>query len=57
MNAIGYQPQLIYNISLCYFKMKQYPAALKEIVQIIERGIREHPGTVSTALRVSRFVR
>lgn len=35
---------LSYNIALCYYRMKQYALALKHIAEIIERGIREHPG-------------
>ncbi|KAA0705771.1 Tetratricopeptide repeat protein 30A [Triplophysa tibetana] len=43
MNVLGYQPDLAYNIALCNYSLKQYPAALKYIAEIIERGIREHP--------------
>ncbi|XP_015215916.1 intraflagellar transport protein 70A isoform X3 [Lepisosteus oculatus] len=43
MQVIGYQPDLSYNIALCYYSMKQYAPALKYIADIIERGIREHP--------------
>lgn len=44
MQILGYQPQLSYNIALCHYQMKQYAPALKHIADIIERGIREHPG-------------
>lgn len=43
MNILGYQPDLSYNIALCYYSMKQYAPALKHIADIIEKGIREHP--------------
>lgn len=43
MNSLGYQPDLAYNIALCYYKMAQYGPALKHIAEIIERGVREHP--------------
>ncbi|DBA87125.1 TPA: hypothetical protein ACH3X2_005245 [Trebouxia sp. C0005] len=43
MNALGYQPELAYNIALCYYQVKQYGPALKHIAEIIERGVREHP--------------
>lgn len=43
MNVLGYQPDLSYNIALCYYSMKQYAPALKHIADIIEKGIREHP--------------
>ena len=36
---------LSYNIALCHYMMKQYAPALKHIADIIEKGIREHPGT------------
>lgn len=39
----GYRPDLSYNVSLCYYRMKQWPQAMKHIGDIIERGIREHP--------------
>ena len=52
INLLGYQPQLAYNIALCYYKTKQYAAALKEIAQIIERGIREHPGMLFSSVVV-----
>lgn len=40
---------ICYNISLCYYKMKQYANALKYITEIIERGIKEHPGLLMCA--------
>ena len=43
VNASGYQPELAYNIALCYYQVKQYGPALKEIAEIIERGVKEHP--------------
>lgn len=43
MNTTGYQPDLSYNVALCYFSMKQYGPALKHIAEIIERGVRDHP--------------
>ncbi|XP_029599272.1 tetratricopeptide repeat protein 30A isoform X1 [Salmo trutta] len=43
LQVLGYQPELSYNIGLCYYSMKQYGQALKFIGEIIERGIREHP--------------
>lgn len=39
----GYKPDLSYNVALCYYRMKQYPQAMKFIGDIIEHGIREHP--------------
>merc|ERR1712232_1079383 len=43
MNTAGYQPDLAYNIALCYYSMEQYGPALKHIAEIIERGVRDHP--------------
>uniref|UniRef100_A0A8C6UCN8 Tetratricopeptide repeat protein 30 n=1 Tax=Neogobius melanostomus TaxID=47308 RepID=A0A8C6UCN8_9GOBI len=45
MQVLGYVPALSYNIALCYYTLKNYAQALKYISEIIERGIREHPGT------------
>lgn len=35
---------LSYNIALCHYSLKNYNQAVKYIEEIIERGIREHPG-------------
>lgn len=43
INALGYQPDVAYNIALCHYQLKQYGPALKHIAEIIERGVREHP--------------
>lgn len=43
MNLLGYQPDLAYNIALCHYRMKEYGPALKNIAEIIERGVQEHP--------------
>lgn len=43
MNTTGYQAELAYNVALCYFKEKNYAAALKRVAEIIEKGVREHP--------------
>jgi len=43
MNTSGYQPDLSYNTALCYYSLKQYGPALKNIAEIIERGVRDHP--------------
>jgi tetratricopeptide repeat protein 30 len=44
MQILGYKPDLSYNIALCHYMLKQYAPALKNIADIIEKGIREHPG-------------
>ena len=43
MNAVGYDCELAYNISLCHYKMKQLAPSLKYIAEIIEKGVKEHP--------------
>ena len=43
LNTSGYQPELAYNIALCYYQVKQYGPALKHIAEIIERGVTAHP--------------
>merc|ERR1719409_2009539 len=43
MNTLGYQADFACNVALCYYKQKQYAAALKSLAEIIERGVREHP--------------
>lgn len=35
---------LYYNVALTFYSLKNYPQALKYIAEIIERGIKEHPG-------------
>ena len=44
MNLLGSQPDLVYNIALCYYKQKAYGPALKQIADVIEKGVKEHPG-------------
>lgn len=41
---LGYQAELSYNVALCHYMLNQYVLALKYLADIIERGIREHPG-------------
>ncbi len=43
MKIMGYQAELAYNIALCYYKTKQFGPAMKNIAEIIEKGVREHP--------------
>ena len=43
IEILGYQPEVAYNIALCYYQMKQYGNAMKQIAEIIERGVRDHP--------------
>eukprot|EP00090_Calanus_glacialis_P007636 TRINITY_DN16078_c0_g1_i1.p1 TRINITY_DN16078_c0_g1~~TRINITY_DN16078_c0_g1_i1.p1 ORF type:complete len:651 (-),score=100.98 TRINITY_DN16078_c0_g1_i1:140-2092(-) len=40
---IGYDAHLSYNIALCHYRLKDFAPALKNIADIIERGIRDHP--------------
>ena len=43
LTTSGYQPELAYNIALCFYQVKQYGPALKHVAEIIERGVTEHP--------------
>jgi tetratricopeptide repeat protein 30 len=43
LNTMGYQADLAYNISLCYYRERQYGPALRTIAEIIDKGIRNHP--------------
>ena len=43
MKIVGYQAELAYNVALCYYKTKQFGPAMKNIAEIIEKGVREHP--------------
>jgi tetratricopeptide repeat protein 30 len=40
---VGFRAELAYDIALCFYMQKQFTAALKNIAEIIERGIRDHP--------------
>lgn len=60
VTILGYQPDLAYNIALCYYRTKQFGPALKHLAEIIERGVREHPelsvGSHTDGMEVRRFV-
>jgi tetratricopeptide repeat protein 30 len=43
MNMVGYSPDLAYNIALCFYREKNFIAALKYISEIVEKGVRNHP--------------
>lgn len=40
---INKKPDLLYNLAICYYYLRQYSEAMKYIGEIIEQGIREHP--------------
>jgi hypothetical protein len=42
-----FQPDLAYSIALCHYQLRHYPMALKSIADIIERGIKDHPGLIT----------
>ncbi|MBN3280173.1 TT30A protein, partial [Polyodon spathula] len=50
MQVMGYQPDLLYNIALCYYSMKQCAPALKCIADIREHEIREQSHIVLTSV-------
>eukprot|EP00727_Mastigamoeba_balamuthi_P001461 m51a1_g11311 putative tetratricopeptide repeat protein 30a-like (630) ;mRNA; f:91431-94054 len=41
--SLGTMPYLSYNIALCHYRMGQFANARKSILEIIEKGIRDHP--------------
>ncbi|KAK6018128.1 hypothetical protein OSTOST_16300, partial [Ostertagia ostertagi] len=43
-SVMGYQPELAYAIALCHYRKKEYQQALKFITDIVDRGIKDHPG-------------
>lgn len=43
MDALGNQPDLSYNMALCWYKLKNYASALKNITEIVHKGVTEHP--------------
>ena len=47
---------ICYNIALCHYKLRQYALSLKYITEIIERGIKEHPGKTVNYLYISNFL-
>ncbi|KAI8915963.1 hypothetical protein EDD86DRAFT_185328 [Gorgonomyces haynaldii] len=40
---VGFVPEIAYDIALCFYMLQQYVPALKNIAEIIERAIRDHP--------------
>lgn len=42
-NALGFKPDLTYNVALMYYHMQQYGPALRHIGEIIDHGIQNHP--------------
>lgn len=43
MNTLGFQADLAHNIALCHYQQGEFGPALKQVAEIIERGVREHP--------------
>ena len=44
-NIVGFRADLVYNTALCFYLLKDYGQSLNRVADIVERGIREHPGT------------
>lgn len=53
MHQLSYQPELAYNIALCYYRMKQFGPAMKHVADIIEKGVRGDSVCVYARLSVS----
>jgi len=49
---VGYEPDLAYNIAVCHYKLNQFNPALKLVGEIIEKGMRDHPGMTPPAVIV-----
>lgn len=47
VSRVSLSAALSYNIALCHYSLKNYNQAVKYIEEIIERGIREHPGAAA----------
>lgn len=56
MKLSGNTPELSYYLALCHYMLKQYVPALKYIGDIIERGIREHPGACALGVVLTAFL-
>lgn len=56
LQVTGYNSDTCYCIALCHYMMKQYAAALKYITEIIERGIKDHPGRPLVCVCVCAYV-
>ncbi|KAI8921776.1 hypothetical protein BC831DRAFT_514990 [Entophlyctis helioformis] len=41
--TVGYRAELLSNMPLCFYIVKQHVLALKNIVEIIKEAIRDHP--------------
>ncbi|XP_029654076.2 tetratricopeptide repeat protein 30A-like [Octopus sinensis] len=42
----GSTPELLYNMAVCHYKLQQYAMALRHVGEIVEMGIRDHPGLI-----------
>lgn len=40
----GYKAEIGYCVALCHYMQRRYVASLKTLSEVIERGIKEHPG-------------
>ena len=49
----GYRADTCYCVALCHYNLRQYASALKYITEIIERGIKDHPGSLMSPLSLS----
>jgi tetratricopeptide repeat protein 30 len=42
-HTLGDQPDLLYNTALCFYKLNNYAGAQKDIAEIVQQGVTEHP--------------
>ena len=50
---INFFKDISYNLAVCYYKLKQYGVSLKHIADMIEKGIKEHPGKNEQPVRLN----
>lgn len=53
INSQGYKADLAYNVALCHYRQHQFSQSLKFIAEIIDRGIKEHPGSCVSNVFIS----
>eukprot|EP01013_Petalomonas_cantuscygni_P008265 TRINITY_DN20981_c0_g1_i1.p1 TRINITY_DN20981_c0_g1~~TRINITY_DN20981_c0_g1_i1.p1 ORF type:complete len:670 (-),score=171.60 TRINITY_DN20981_c0_g1_i1:1921-3930(-) len=42
ITALGFRPDMLYNVALCYYRMRKWFPSLTHLADIIQRGITDH---------------
>lgn len=50
LRATGNKPDLVYNIALCHYMLKQYATVITRTCEIMLHGITAHPGSPDCAI-------